>query len=93
MVYEARLRYVFPQGATRALLEFGYTSLGKKNGCCRFMGRDRDDRWELPGVFPERPLYTRAEMKEMIESLGIDYEEFEGAYVRAYNGDPPIVRM
>ena len=75
-------------------MEFGFTPLGKKNGRCRFMGRDQSNQWDLPAIFPERTLYTRAEMKVMIESLGIDYEhEFEGAYVRAYNGNPPIVEM
>lgn len=76
-----------------ALAEFGFQPLGKKNGCCRFIGSDPEMRWKLPAVFPERKLYAKAEMRAMIESLGIDYEEFEGAYVRAYAGDPPIAPM
>lgn len=90
MVFEERLRYIKPEGARIAIVNMGWAWLGKQDGRCRF-GGDGDLR--LPAVFPSRPLYTRIDMKEMIEALGIDYVDFEVAYVQAYNGDPPIAGM
>lgn len=93
MSLEARLRYIYPEGATKALAELGWTPLGKKSGCCRFMPSGPQSRWRLPGVFPSRKLYRKETMQEMVEALGIDYEEFERAYIRGYGGDPPLPGM
>ncbi len=91
MVSEERLRYIFADGATKALEQLGWTKFKKEPRCVFTKGSG--NVVEIL-VFRKSLIVTKAEVSETLSNTsGISFEEFLEVYVRIYDGEPPLVPL